>query len=136
MNLQHKKCAPFKQCLLFSDDGNLEKPRTNGKANKLSIDDKQFHDWYRFVLSFPPHLVREYINIFGLKTGNTILDPFCGTGTTVIEAKLCGINPLCPAAVPDPFRQRIPLDGKEGYGPKAYQVPWLKLWRDFHLATD
>jgi DNA modification methylase len=92
VNLQHKIHAPFKQCFLFPDDENTQKTRDNGKANKLSYDDKRFHDWYRFVLSFPPHLVREYINIFRLKAGTTILDPFCGTGTTVIEAKLCGIN--------------------------------------------
>ncbi len=67
-------------------------PRSNGVANKLDNNDRQFHDWYRFVLSFPPHLVRDYINKFGLKHGQTILDPFCGTGTTIVEAKLHGIN--------------------------------------------
>ena len=38
----------------------------NGRANKLDPQDRAFHDWYRFVLSFPPHLVRDYINKFGL----------------------------------------------------------------------
>ncbi|MCL6591011.1 MAG: site-specific DNA-methyltransferase [Firmicutes bacterium] len=51
-----------------------------------------FHNWYRFVLSFPPHLVREYIDKFELNKGDTILDPFCGTGTTVLEAKLNGFK--------------------------------------------
>jgi len=64
------------------------KKYSNGNANKLDINDFPFHHWYRFVLSFPPHLVREYINKFQLKRGNTILDPFCGTGTTVLEAKI------------------------------------------------
>ncbi|MCK8496072.1 site-specific DNA-methyltransferase [Spirosoma sp. RP8] len=63
----------------------------NGTANKLAKDDKAFHDWYRFVLSFPPHLVRGYIDDFGLGTDATVLDPFCGTGTTVVEAKLSGL---------------------------------------------
>lgn len=66
-------------------------PKKNGTANKLSLSDRAFHDWYRFVLSFPPHLVREYIAKFGLQPGNTILDPFCGTGTTIVEAKLNGL---------------------------------------------
>ncbi|MBN2211770.1 MAG: hypothetical protein JW709_10290 [Sedimentisphaerales bacterium] len=65
--------------------------RKNGNANKLSGDDKQFHDWYRFVLSFPPHLVREYLVKFQLTENNVVLDPFCGTGTTLVEAKLHGI---------------------------------------------
>jgi DNA modification methylase len=59
----------------------------NSTANKLAKNDKAFHDWYRFVLSFPPHLVRGYIENFGLSSGATVLDPFCGTGTTVVEAK-------------------------------------------------
>lgn len=62
--------------------------------NKLHDQDRPFHDWYRFVLSFPPHLVREYIRKFGLESGDTILDPFCGTGTTLVEARLMGINSI------------------------------------------
>ena len=74
------------QSVLFPE---LEiKKYKNSQANKLFVGDQPFHDWYRFVLSFPPHLVREYINRFGLNRGNTLLDPFCGTGTTLVEAKL------------------------------------------------
>ena len=64
----------------------------NGTANKLAKDDKAFHDWYRFVLSFPAHLVRGYIEDFGLTEDSTVLDPFCGTGTTVVEVKLSGLK--------------------------------------------
>src|SRR4051812_16341674 len=60
----------------------------NFDRNKLFEDDRRFHDWYRFVLSFPPHLVRHYINEFGLGSDDLILDPFCGTGTTLVESKL------------------------------------------------
>ena len=74
---------------------NLETPikaRKNGNANKLASEDRAFHDWYRFVLSFPPHLVRDYIKDFGLNKNSIILDPFCGTGTTLIESKLLGLK--------------------------------------------
>ena len=57
------------------------------KNNKLHSSDRSFHDWYRFILSFPPHLVRYYFERFNLRSGNTILDPFCGTGTTIVEGK-------------------------------------------------
>jgi hypothetical protein len=56
--------------------------------NSVSEADRAFHNWYRFVLSYPPHLVRDYIRDFDLGPDATILDPFCGTGTTVLEAKL------------------------------------------------
>jgi tRNA G10 N-methylase Trm11 len=63
----------------------------NSEKNKLDYSDRQFHDWYRFVLSYPPHLVRQYINEFKLTRDDIVLDPFCGTGTTLIEAKLKSI---------------------------------------------
>ena len=65
--------------------------KSNGRANRLDVQDRHFHDWYRFVLSFPAHLVRDYIRGFGLDGEDTLLDPFCGTGTTLVEAKLHGI---------------------------------------------
>ncbi len=63
----------------------------NGEANKLYPEDRAIHEWYRFVLSFPPHLVREYIERFAITPAQTILDPFCGTGTVLVEAKKRGI---------------------------------------------
>ena len=67
---------------------------SNGRANKLEPQDRAFHDWYRFVLSFPPHLVRDYIKKFGLNQRSVVLDPFCGTGTTLVEAKLAGMRAI------------------------------------------
>jgi hypothetical protein len=59
----------------------------NATMNKVAFEDSAAHDWYRFVLSYPPHLVRHYLEQFGLEPGATVLDPFCGTGTTIVEAK-------------------------------------------------
>ena len=59
--------------------------------NRLLPDDRGVHDWYRFVLSFPPHLVRTYIERFGVDESHVILDPFCGAGTTLVESKKSGI---------------------------------------------
>ncbi len=83
---------PTPQLDLFAADKGEARLKLNGTANKLAVSDRRFHNWYRFVLSFPPHLVREYLARFGLKEGATIFDPFCGTGTTLIEAKLHGLN--------------------------------------------
>ena len=62
------------------------------ESNRLRACDRAFHDWYRFVLSFPPHLVRDYAQRFGLGPQQTVLDPFCGTGTTLVECKKLGIG--------------------------------------------
>lgn len=83
----------------------------NGRANKLNPEDRPFHDWYRFVLSYPPHLVRSYIEKFGLNQNHVILDPFCGTGTTLIESKLAGIKAIGIEANPFPyFASSVKLD--------------------------
>ncbi|OQY52371.1 MAG: hypothetical protein B6245_23700 [Desulfobacteraceae bacterium 4572_88] len=88
---------------MFSD--NIAKfPRktkkNNRQINKLDGKDRKFHDWYRFVLSFPPHLVRDYLNDFKLDKSHKVLDPFCGTGTTIIECKLEGIQGIGVEATP------------------------------------
>jgi SAM-dependent methyltransferase len=64
---------------------------TNSEDNKLRPEDRAAHDWYRFVLSFPPHLIRKYADQFRLSPAATVLDPFCGTGTTLVECKKLGI---------------------------------------------
>lgn len=63
---------------------------SRGDSNRLDISDRAAHDWYRFVLSFPPHLVRQYIEKFELHSSACVLDPFCGTGTTIVECKKLG----------------------------------------------
>ena len=62
--------------------------------NRVKNIDTPIHDWYRFILSFPPHLVREYINIFSIDESDIVLDPFCGTGTTNVECKKHGISSI------------------------------------------
>ena len=68
-------------------DGNLPPSR-----NRLRLDDRVVHDWYRFVQSFPPHLVRSYIDQLGIDESQVVLDPFCGSGTTLVECKKNGIS--------------------------------------------
>ena len=59
----------------------------NGTINDLQKGDLPIHGWYRFVLSFPPHLVRQYIAKLKIGADDLLFDPFCGTGTTLVEAK-------------------------------------------------
>lgn len=68
--------------------------RTTADANRLAPEDRAAHDWYRFVLSYPPHLVRDYLERFRLGAGACVLDPFSGTGTTVVECKKQGIGAI------------------------------------------
>lgn len=68
------------------------KPPRNGAINAMQKEDLPIHGWYRFVLSFPAHLVRKYVQSFELNATDLILDPFCGTGTTLVEARKLGVS--------------------------------------------
>ena len=46
------------------------------RRNKVRPEDRAVHDWYRFVLSFPPHLVQHYLDRLGVDPSGTVLDPF------------------------------------------------------------
>ncbi len=70
----------------------LDKGVSNHTINRLFARDRAVHDWYRFVLSFPAHLVRDYLCRWGIVPGQRVLDPFCGTGSTLVEAKKLGIH--------------------------------------------
>jgi site-specific DNA-methyltransferase (cytosine-N4-specific) len=58
------------------------------------------HGWHRYVGRFPPHLTRALLNHFGAKPGETVCDPFVGSGTTMVEARLMGLRgigiDICP----------------------------------------
>lgn len=43
-------------------------------------------------VSLDPELARVLMNLSGLKPGEHVLDPFCGTGGILIEGGLCGIG--------------------------------------------
>ena len=86
--------------------------RSQGEErNRLYPQDCPVHEWYRFVLSFPPHLVRDYIERFGLSKRQCVLDPFCGTGTTLVECKKQGISSVGVEANPIvQFAARVKTD--------------------------
>lgn len=91
-----------------------EPPRraANGQQlNRVHPSDSAVHDWYRFVLSFPPHLVQRYVEKFNLGGHSLLLDPFCGTGTTLVEARKLGIPSVGIEAHPMTcFAAQVKLD--------------------------
>ncbi len=67
-----------------------------------SVNQYLTHWIYPYKGKFHPQMIRALINIIGLKENDTLLDPFVGSGTAVLEAQLLGINsigidisPLC-----------------------------------------
>ncbi len=46
-----------------------------------------------YPITMHPRYIRALINLAGVPTGARILDPFCGTGTILLEAALMRLNP-------------------------------------------
>lgn len=72
------------------------------KNNTRSVNQYLTHWIYPYKGKFHPQMIRALLNIIGLREGDTVLDPFIGSGTTAVEAQLLGINcigvdisPLC-----------------------------------------
>ena len=75
----------------------------DSRVNNVRPEDCAVHGWYRFVLSFPPHLVQDYLERFGVAPAATVLDPFAGTGTTLVECKRRAIGSV--GLEPNPMAQ-------------------------------
>jgi DNA modification methylase len=125
----------------------LSPPKTKQKIwrredNKMQRHDRAAHQWYRFVLSFPPHLVRDYIKKFELDESHCVLDPFCGTGTTLVECQKLGIqaiglesNPVACFASRTKLNWRIEPDALWEHAQKIAALTEAKL-EDFGLANN
>lgn len=57
-----------------------------------SINQYLTHWIYPYKGKFHPQMIRALLNCMQINSGDTILDPFIGSGTTALEAQLLGIN--------------------------------------------
>lgn len=60
------------------------------QANK----EESIHKWIKYKEGFSSSLVKTLIDEFGLSQGDTLLDPFLGSGTSSLTANTLGINSI------------------------------------------
>lgn len=72
-----------------SNDVPIKQPLTRNKRTVWSVSPKPFKDAH--FATFPPDLIEPMI-LAGSKRGDTVLDPFMGSGTTAIVARSLGRN--------------------------------------------
>ncbi len=73
------------------------------KYNQTKSVNQYLTHWiYPYKGKFHPQMIRALMNIIKIQKGETLLDPFVGSGTAVLEAQVLGVNaigidisPLC-----------------------------------------
>lgn len=92
------KDALLKRLAHFRKIGNsqTEYSKIVSRYRKKSQSDNQYltHWFYPYKGKYHPRLVRSIFNIIKMKYGETVLDPFIGSGTTTLEAHLFGLNSI------------------------------------------
>jgi hypothetical protein len=75
--------------------------RVNGNEARRQSTRYSVHGLHEYKGKFNPQIARAILNIFGLPQGAKIFDPFCGSGTSLVECAHLGmsavgtdINPL------------------------------------------
>ena len=67
-------------------------PRGLQNPSQQAMLNGEVHDWYRFRLGFSDHLVSDLLAELGATKRSRILDPFCGTGTVLVECMKQGVD--------------------------------------------
>lgn len=71
--------------------------KVTDRFNRQSVSyqlskNNRLHRWLKYKEGFSAELVQMLFNDFGLQEGNTVLDPFMGSGTTALVAQMSGFN--------------------------------------------
>jgi site-specific DNA-methyltransferase (cytosine-N4-specific) len=78
-----KRYAP-----LLEETDVFDRQLVSFQANKTEV----LHSWIKYREGFSADLVEILIKEFGLEPGDVLLDPFAGSATTLLVAKLLGID--------------------------------------------
>ena len=76
-------------CLVLARDGFIQPDRSQGDVLRVKVGS---HKPTGHPAEKPVRLLRRVIELSGARPGQTILDPFCGSGTTSVAAKELGIR--------------------------------------------
>jgi DNA modification methylase len=90
--------------LMQRKPGGYRQP-TNGQRQESRIDKGDFNEWFQQIWNIPGASTRNHPAPFPLElatrlvcmfsfTGDTVLDPFCGSGTTMVAALKSGRNSI------------------------------------------
>jgi DNA modification methylase len=72
----------------------IEKPEWGELATFVPNKREPVYNWFYFKEGFAKELVMKLIEKYNIRQGQWVLDPFCGSGTTLLACKQLGINSI------------------------------------------
>lgn len=94
----------------FSREQGVSLGRATGPITFAENVDRPIHRWWPYVQGFSAEFVGDVIQREGLPRGSTVLDPFAGSGTTLVEARRAGHRALgCEIMPPAALAARVKL---------------------------
>lgn len=96
-----EKLTPTTQVLCELSQNTVNKKNSNGGLHNTRRLRYGYHNLHEYRGKFFPQLVKSLINISGVSRDGVLFDPFCGSGTTIVEGIAagmksigCDLNPL------------------------------------------
>jgi DNA modification methylase len=112
--------AEFEDASMFAErfriENGLSLGRYAGPITFRSNEARPVHRWWPYVQGYSAEFVAGVLADEGLRPGATVLDPFAGSGTTLVEARRLGYRAwgteiLAPAALAARVKTHFELDG-------------------------
>lgn len=88
------RLVPTRQALCELSQNIVSSKRSNGGLHNSRRLRYGYHNLHEYRGKFFPQLVKSLINISGAPKGGVLFDPFCGSGTTVVEGLAAGMNSI------------------------------------------
>jgi len=99
----------------FRSENGIAIGRYRGPITFRSNEALPVHRWWPYVQGYSAEFVRGVLSDGGLGRGSTVLDPFAGSGTTLVETRLAGgralgVELLAPAVLAARVKTAFELD--------------------------